>query len=227
MGMGIARRGQPPIGERAMTDAQRQRRRRWKLRASAPPVARTGQRQRPYDRILTLWEQLREAWKRIDALKAECDWLAWNRKGRVLPSRPRRRYTGTCAPRCIPIAREIKARFWIAVCFRCAFDSSFRSWAMRHGLIRFRQSFIICIKRVHLDTRGSGSLCSRFRRYRPFVSCRCRFPSFLYRVYRPGSAGIFALRRVDARRIRGITHRGLARRLVAVTPYPLSIFPGS
>ena len=110
MGMGIARRGRPPIGERAMTDAQRQRRRRWKLRASAPPVARTGQRQRPYDRIVTLWEQLREAWKRIDALKAECDWLAWNRKGRVVPSRPRRRYTGTCAPRCIPIAREIKAR---------------------------------------------------------------------------------------------------------------------
>ena len=64
-------------------------------------MARTGQRQRPYDRIVTLWEQLREAWKRIDALKAECDWLARDRKGHVLPSRPRRRCTGTGAPRCI------------------------------------------------------------------------------------------------------------------------------
>ena len=48
-------------------------------------MARTGQRQRPYDRIVTLWEQFREAWKRIDALKAECDWLARDRKGHVLP----------------------------------------------------------------------------------------------------------------------------------------------
>ena len=74
-------------------------------------MARTGQRQRPYDRIVTLWEQLREAWNCIDALKAECDWLARDRKGHVLPSRPRRRCTGTGAPRCIDQGPEAEMRY--------------------------------------------------------------------------------------------------------------------